>query len=129
MSSLYPLLSGSHYWISRLGLAAAVGMFALGLFIGLVRHGDVTKYYRRAVYTVAGVMVLQSVIGLGMYFMGARPAEDVHFIYGMGTVLALPFFIFVEVTAKKRPAMGSYMWGFAVLAGILIRGIMTGRVG
>ena len=44
----------------------------------------------------------------------------------MGAVLALPFFIFVEVTAKKRPAMGSYMWGFAVLAGILIRGILTG---
>lgn len=91
MSSLYPLIAGLHYWISRIGLAAAVGMFALGIFIGLVRHGDVTHYYRRAVYTVAGVMVLQSVIGLAMYFMGARPAEDVHFIYGMGTVLALPF--------------------------------------
>ncbi len=128
MISLYPLFTTIHYWISRIGLLAAVIMFAIGLFIGLVRHGDVTHWYRRAVYTVAGVMLLQSLLGLTMYIIGGRPYEDVHLIYGLGAVLALPFFIFVEVTAKKRPAMGSYMWGFAVLAGILVRGIMTGHV-
>lgn len=127
MTNLYPLLTTIHYWISRIGLLTALVMFGIGLFIGLVRHGDVTNYYRRAVYIVAGVMLVQSLIGLVMYAMGGRPFEDVHLIYGMGAVLALPFFIFVEVTAKKRPAMGSYMWGFAVLAGILVRGIMTGH--
>ena len=127
MTSLYPLLTTIHYWISRIGLLTALMMFGIGLFVGLVRHGDVTTYYRRAVYIVAGVMLVQSLIGLVMYAMGGRPFEDVHLIYGMGAVLALPFFIFVEVTAKKRPAMGSYMWGFAVLAGILVRGIMTGH--
>ena len=128
MISLYPLFTTIHYWVSRIGLLAAVIMFAIGLFIGLVRHGDVTRWYRRAVYTVAGVMLAQSLLGLIMYFIGGRPYEDVHLIYGLGAVLALPFFIFVEVTAKKRPSMGSYMWGFAVLAGILIRSIMTGHV-
>lgn len=128
MMSLYPLFTTIHYWISRVGLLVAVLMFALGLFIGLVRHGDVTHWYRRAVYTIAGVMLAQSLLGLAMYLIGGRPYEDVHLIYGLGAVLALPFFIFVEVTAKKRPAMGSYMWGFAVLAGILIRSIMTGHV-
>jgi quinol-cytochrome oxidoreductase complex cytochrome b subunit len=125
--SLYPLFTALHYWISRIGLLVAVVMFMLGLFIGLVRHGDVTHYYRRAVYIIAGVMLAQSLLGLTMYLLGARPYEDVHLIYGLGAILALPFFIFVEVTAKKRPAMGSYMWGFAVLAGILVRGIMTGH--
>ncbi len=128
MISLYPLFTTIHYWVSRIGLLTAVIMFAIGLFIGLVRHGDVTRWYRRAVYMVAGVMVAQSLLGLIMYFIGGRPYEDVHLIYGLGAVLALPFFIFVEVTAKKRPSMGSYMWGFAVLAGILIRSIMTGHV-
>ncbi len=128
MISIYPLFTTIHYWVSRIGLLAAVIMFAIGLFIGLVRHGDVTRWYRRAVYTVAGVMLAQSLLGLIMYFIGGRPYEDVHLIYGLGAVLALPFFIFVEVTAKKRPSMGSYMWGFAVLAGILIRSIMTGHV-
>ena len=127
MISLYPLFSTIHYWVSRVGLLVAVAMFVLGMIIGLLRHGDVKPYYRRAVYIVAGVMLLQALLGLAMYLMGIRPYEDVHLIYGLGAVLALPFFIFVEVTAKKRPAMGSYMWGFAVLAGILIRGIMTGH--
>ena len=128
MITLYPLFTTIHYWISRLGLLVAVIMFVLGLFIGLVRHGDVTRYYRWAVYTVAGVMLAQSLLGIVMYLIGGRPYEEVHYIYGLGAVLSLPFFIFVEVTAKKRPAMGSYMWGFAVLAGILVRSIMTGHV-
>ena len=127
MTSLYPLFTTIHYWISRVGLLVAVLMFVLGLYIGLVRKGDVTPYYRKAVYIIAGVMLAQSLLGLIMYIIGGRPFEEVHLIYGVGAVLSLPFFIFVEVTAKKRPAMGSYMWGFAVLAGILIRSIMTGH--
>src|SRR4051794_25006055 len=115
MISLYPLFTTIHYWISRVGLLVAVLMFALGLYIGLVRKGDVTPYYRKAVYIIAGVMLAQSLLGLIMYMIGGRPFEEVHLIYGVGAVLSLPFFIFVEVTAKKRPAMGSYMWGFAVL--------------
>lgn len=127
MISLYPLFTTIHYWISRVGLLVAVSMFILGLYIGLVRKGDVTPYYRKAVYIIAGVMLAQSLLGLTMYIIGGRPFEEVHLIYGVGAVLSLPFFIFVEVTAKKRPAMGSYMWGFAVLAGILVRSIMTGH--
>lgn len=127
MISLYPLFTTIHYWVSRVGLLVAVLMFALGLYIGLVRKGDVTPYYRKAVYIIAGVMLAQSLLGLTMYIIGGRPFEEVHLIYGVGAVLSLPFFIFVEVTAKKRPAMGSYMWGFAVLAGILVRSIMTGH--
>jgi hypothetical protein len=127
MAELYLFLDGAHYWLSRVGLAAAVIMFAVGLYIGVIRKRDVTRWYRLSTYTIAGGMLLEAVIGLLLYLViGTRPAEDVHLIYGLGAVLALPFFIFVERTAKKRPAMGSYIWGFAVLAGILVRGISTG---
>jgi hypothetical protein len=127
MAELYLFLEGAHYWLSRVGLAAAVIMFAVGLYIGVMRKRDVTRWYRLTTYTIAGGMLLEAVIGLLLFLViGTRPAEDVHFIYGLGAVLALPFFIFVERTAKKRPAMGSYIWGFAVLAGILVRGISTG---
>jgi len=126
MTPFIPLLHDVHYWVSRGGLLVATAMFLIGFFIGIIRHRDVTPFYRYATYIVAGVMVFQSAVGLLLYATGLRPYEDVHLIYGMGAVLSLPFFIFVEVTAKKRPAMGSYIWGFAVLAGILVRGIMTG---
>lgn len=130
MAELYLVLDGAHYWISRVGLVIAIAMFTIGFVIGVLRKRDVTPWYRRATYTVAGLMVVQSVIGLLLYFViGSRPYEEVHLIYGFGALLALPFFIFVEVTAKKRPAMGSYIWGFAVLAGVLIRSILTGAAG
>lgn len=130
LGQLYLFLQPIHYWLSRAGLATAIIMALIGAYIGLIRHGDVTPWFRRATYTVTGVMALQALIGATMYFIiGVRPYEEVHLIYGLAAVLALPFFIFVEVTAKKRPAMGSYIWGFAILAGVLIRSIMTGAAG
>lgn len=130
MAELYLILQPLHYWLSRIGLVVALLMFATGFIIGVIRKRDVTPRYRQAVYLVTGIMVAQAAIGAILYFViGVRPAEEVHLIYGLGSILALPFFIFVETTAKKRPAMGSYIWGFAVLAGILVRSITTGAHG
>ncbi len=123
----YLILRQVHNEVGRLGLALAVGMLALAVYIGIIRKGDVTPLFRRATYIIFGTILAQALVGLGMYVaFNARPAEDVHIIYGLGSVLALPFFIFVETTAKKRPAMGSYIWGFALLAGIILRSILTG---
>lgn len=123
----YILLRHLHNHFGRFTLALAVFMFGLALYIGLVRHADVTPYFRRGVYLCVGMMLLESALGAVMYvFIGARPYEEVHLIYGAGAILALPFFIFVETTAPKRPAFGSYMWGFALLAGIIIRCLQTG---
>jgi hypothetical protein len=121
------LLKAVHNQLGRFALFLAVGMFLLALYIGLVRRADVTAYFRRGTYFMVATMVLQGLIGALLYFgIGLRPKEDAHLIYGIGTILALPFFIYVETTAPKRPAMGSYMWGFGLLAGILIRCIQTG---
>ena len=127
LASPFALMRETHFHLSRFGLAIAGVMFALALYIGNRRKGDVTPYFRRGVYVIVGTMLLEALIGLAMYmFIGARPHDEVHLIYGMATVLALPFFIFVEVTAEKRPAIASYAWGFAILAGVIIRSIGTG---
>lgn len=124
---VYLYLARLHDQLARLGLALALGMLLAAVFIGIIRKGDVTPLFRRATYIIFGTVLAQALLGGAMYlFFTARPAEDVHLIYGAGTVLALPFFIFVETTARKRPAMGSYIWGFALLAGIIVRAIMTG---
>jgi heme A synthase len=126
MAQLYPFFLSSHYWLSRIGLAAAVGMFAIGFVMGVVRKQDVTPWYRWGVYLNFAAIVLQILLGVAMYVIGGRPYDEVHLIYGLGALLCLPFFIYVERTAARRPALGSYIWGFAVLAGIFIRAIMTG---
>jgi len=101
---LYLFLRDTHYWISRIGLGAGLILLAIALYIGLIRHGDVTGWFRRIVYVMVGMMVVQTIIGLAMYAAGFRPHEDVHLVYGVGALLALPFFIYVERTATKRPA-------------------------
>lgn len=119
-----------HYWLSRAGLGLALLMLAAAVYIGLIRRGDVTALFRSATYALVGFNIVQALIGLAMYvFINVRPYDEVHLIYGLGAVLALPFFIYVEVTAKKRPAMGSYIWGFALLAAIFVRLYMTGAAG
>ena len=123
---MYPLLHDLHYWMGRVGLVVALAMLVAAVYIGLIRHGDVTQAFRRATYAVFGFILLEALTGLAMYQLGGRPGEDVHLIYGMGATLSLPFFIYVERTARQRPAMGSYLWGFALLAGIVVRAIMTG---
>jgi hypothetical protein len=126
MAQLYAILHETHFLLSRAGLIIGVLMLGIAIYIGLIRHGDVTRAFRRAVYAVVVLMLVESLVGLGIYLMGFRPNEDVHWIYGMGAVLALPFFVYVETTARKRPAMGSYIWGFTLMAAIIIRSIMTG---
>jgi len=125
--SVYTVMRELHYHISRYALFVALTMFGIAIFIGLIKHADVTPYYRRGTYAVWGLMIFAALVGSYMYFIsGTRPYEDVHLIYGVAAILALPFFIFVETTAEKRPAMGSYMWGFGLLVGMIIRSISTG---
>lgn len=129
MAELYPLLRDLHAHFSRASLLIGVLMLAAAVYIGLIRHGDVTRVFRLGVYAVIGFMALQSLVGLVMYGLGGRPYDEVHLIYGLGALLSLPFFVYVETTAKKRPAMGSYIWGFALMASIIIRLFMTGAAG
>ena len=128
MAELYTALHSFHYWISRVGIVVGIVMLVLALYIGLVRHGDVTKWFRRGAYAVTAFIGVEFLLGVTMFLLGGRPGEDVHIIYGFGALLSLPFFIFVETTAKKRPAMGSYMWAFALMVAIFMRSIMTGAI-
>lgn len=128
--NVYSVLKGVHFHLSRYGLIVGIAMLIIAIVIGIVRKGDVTPWFRRGTYVVVGTMLVQAVLGAIMMFgYGVQPGAPEHIIYGFGSVLALPFFIFVETTAKKRPAMGSYIWGFTLLLGVLIRAIGTGPVG
>ena len=126
MGDIYSTLHTIHYWISRIGIVVGLVMLVFALYIGLVQHGDVTKWFRRGAYAVTAFIGVEFLIGGTMFLIGGRPHEDVHIIYGFGALLSLPFFIFVETTAKKRPAMGSYMWAFTLMVAIFMRSIMTG---
>jgi hypothetical protein len=129
-AGVYPVLKHLHYNLSRYGLIVSGVMLVIAIAVGIVRKGDVKPWFRRGVFVVVATMLIQVLIGLYlMYGLNIPSGKPEHIIYGFGALLSLPFFVFVEVTAKKRPAMGSYIWGFALMLGILIRAIGTGPAG
>ncbi|MFZ4814122.1 MAG: hypothetical protein ACOYL5_06290 [Phototrophicaceae bacterium] len=124
---LYLWLRGLHYTLAWTGVYVGLAFFGVGLYIGVVQKRDVTRLFRRTVYFIAATMVAQALIGLYLWYgVGVRPQAEAHWIYGFGTAVALPFFAFIERTAEKRPAMGSYLWGFGMLVAIGFRSILTG---
>lgn len=126
MTDAYPVLTQLHTLVGWLSLIAGVVLGAVAVYVGLIRHGDATPHFRRGVYAVFGLIVVQTALGVTLYALGGRPFEEVHLIYGFGALLTLPFFYYVERTSKKRPAMGSYIWGGFLLAAIVVRAMMTG---
>lgn len=124
----YMVIRDMHYQLSRYGLAVAILMAVLALIFGVWRKDDVLPWFRRGAYVVFGTILLQAVLGFGLLLIfGTQPHQPEHIVYGIAAAACLPFFIFVETTAKKRPAMGSYIWAFVLLIGIIIRAISTGR--
>jgi len=102
-------------------------MSLVAIFLGIVRKDDVTPWFRRGAFVVFGSMLIQAILGFTLLLVyGAQPYQPEHIVYGIATAACLPFFVFVETTAKKRPAMGSYIWGFVLLIGVIVRAIGTG---
>jgi len=124
--SSYIVLKSVHFHLSRYGLIMSLVMLGTAFYVGIVRKNDVTPWFRRGTYVVFGSMVIQALLGFALMFMGGEPGAPEHIFYGIGTMLCLPFFIFVEVTASKRPSMGSYIWGFFLMMGVIVRCLGTG---
>lgn len=123
----YLVMRSLHYQISRYSLIVAGIMAGVAIFFGAIRKDDVTPWFRRGAYVVFGSLLLQALLGFGLLLIfGTQPYQPEHIIYGIAAAVCLPFFVFVETTAKKRPAMGSYIWGFILLMGIIVRAIGTG---
>ena len=78
MAELYSTLHTFHYWLSRVGLVVGLVMLVVALYIGLARHGDVTKWFRRGAYAVTAFIGVEFVLGITMFLLGGRPGEDRH---------------------------------------------------
>lgn len=127
IANAYPALRAIHHYVAWTGVYVGVLMFVIAVVIAIRDKRDVTPLFRHTVYFIAGTMIVQMGIGLLLWYgVGVRPQAEAHWIYGVGTAIALPFFAFIEVTAEKRPSMGSYLWGFGMLVAIGFRSILTG---
>ena len=124
---MYLILKTIHYYMAWTTVYVGLLMFGVGVYLGIFQKRDVTRFFRRGVFAIAATVFVQGIIGMLLWFViGIRPVGEAHWIYGAGTAAALPFFAFIEMTAEKRPSMGSYIWGFGMLVAVGFRSILTG---
>lgn len=112
------------------GFANAVLIYTVllalwGLFLYLRGSGP-SGGYLGALIILEGLGLLQGLIGLILLAQGHRPADALHYLYGVVLVLTLPTAYFYGENGTTR--RDSLIFGLAALflAGIAVRGIMTG---
>lgn len=101
---------------------AALGVW--GLFLAW-RKQPINPSYRGALIIGVVLGVVQALIGVGLLLQGAKPEDNLHFLYGASVILTLPL-VLSYIADKKisRPLV----FGLATLfmAGLAIRAITTG---
>ena len=101
---------------------AALGVW--GVVLG-IRKRPLNPSYRGALIIGVALGVIQALIGVYLLLQGARPADNLHFLYGASVILTLPLVMSYIVDKKiSRPLA----FGLATLfmAGLAIRAITTG---
>lgn len=103
------------------------GVLALwGLYLGL-RGQPASPAYSAALYLGGGVAVVQSLVGVVLLAMGGRSRDDLHFLYGLSLIVALPLaHQFLVVPGRLRAPL-AYGLACAFMVGLALRGITTGR--
>lgn len=82
--------------------------------------------YLGALVLDEGVAVLQGLIGIGLLLQGHRPADPLHYLYGVVAVITIPAAYFLGSGAQERKDSGIFGLAGLLLVGIAIRGMMTG---
>jgi hypothetical protein len=103
-------------------------MVVCGLW-GLVSAfgGGVSGSYAGALVLGEGLILAQGVLGILAYLTGLRPAQGLHFLYGVTAALTLPgIYSYVRNRSNKIQALW-YGGGALFIVGLAIRGILTGR--
>jgi CDP-diglyceride synthetase len=96
-----------------------VGLWALFRYVR--KQGIPPSYWGTLVFGVL-LLVVQAVLGLVMYVRGFRPAEWVHFLYGVFILLVWPgVFAFTQGQDTRREALiygvvSLFLWGVALRA-------------
>ena len=101
---------------------AAIGLW--GLFLAIRRTG-MTPSYGGALAIGVMLGVGQAFLGLVLLVIGGRPRDDLHFLYGLSIIVALPL---AQQLIANRALSRPLVFGLAALftMGLGLRAITTG---
>ena len=84
------------------------------------------RWFRRLLWVTAGIGILQALIGGILFVGGERPADNLHFVYGLIVLGAIPVaYVYSDQKAVRRDII---IMVIAVVAfiGAGVRALMTG---
>lgn len=114
-----------HQGFATVLLIYSLFMGLWGLFLWF-RGSNPSGSYLGALILAEGVAVLQGLIGIVLLILGNRPADALHYLYGVLAVITLPSAYFYGDRASER--RDSLILGLAglFLVGVAIRSMTTG---
>jgi heme A synthase len=114
-----------HRNLGNVGLYYTFVVGIWGLFLFLRRQPPSPSYYG-AVAIAQVVFTIQAIAGVILVIMGAMPANTMHFLYGICTILTIP--LAFTMTRGRTDERGSLIYGLALmfLWGLTQRAFDTG---
>lgn len=85
-----------------------------------------SRWFRRLLWVTAGIGILQALVGAILFIGGARPEDNLHFVYGLIVLGAIPVaYVYSDQKAVRRDII---IMVIAVVAfiGAGVRALMTG---
>ena len=93
-----------------------------------LRKQGVDSSFWGALVIAEVLLVVQFLLGGYMWVIGLRPARNVHLLYGIVSLLAIPGMFMYTRGRSERPEMLMYAVIALVMIGVLLRAAFTGEV-
>jgi hypothetical protein len=111
-----------HGYSARVLLVFAVVLGVWGAY-RYFRNQELGGGFRASFLIMAGLTAVQGLLGLGVFALGARPAELLHVVYGIFAVIFLPgTYLYAHGGTHRREAVilagASWIVSIAYLRGI-----------
>ena len=103
---------------------AAVGIWGLVTFL---RGGTLSGSLAGALAIGQGLIAVQVLAGVALLFVGRRPIDPTHYLYGATAILVLPFAWSYLRSRDARLALLYYSLITLFVAGLAIRGMTTAQ--
>jgi hypothetical protein len=113
----------------RLALTVALFMAALGVWglVAYARGRALSGSYAGALVIGQVLVMVQVLAGVSLLALNVRPANWVHYLYGITAILVLPFVWSYLRERNQRQALLIYALIALFIFGLAVRGMMTGR--
>ncbi len=103
-------------------------LWGLGLLIFRRQSTTVSSIYRSALRVTAAMALIQGIIGGILFLTGARPPDELHYVYGLLVFLAVPLALIYRSGKPEHIRRDLLILAFAslVVAAAAVRAALTG---